>query len=304
MPKKTQTHPTVFAMRRAYSFEYLLNFYISSIVALLGTRFYLDVLGYPIIGGQTLHISHALVGGIFMGAALFVQMLFIGRRISQVSSIIGGIGFGLFIDEVGKLVTRDYDYFYQPAVVIIYFLYLGLFALLYKIRYATPLTPEEQKANADIDVEAQTGIVWKLQLAMHQKYKQLVIQPKFQVGIQWMLYVYAGVVFINTIRIMAFNRTTLEGLMSFGQLISNLIAAGCIVYGVTQLKISRKIAYVWYQRAILIWIFFTQVFVFYEDQFSAVFYLGISVLLFAGVRYARDEEKLIKTEKARARASN
>ena len=51
--------------------------------------------------------------------------------ILKYSAIIGGFGWGWFIDEIGKYVTRDNNYWYQPAVIYIYFSFILLY-LIYR----------------------------------------------------------------------------------------------------------------------------------------------------------------------------
>lgn len=84
-------------------------------------RTYLALTGYPQIGQHSnLHIAHALFGGALMILALVLGFLFVGPRSRWVEVIAGGVGAGLFLDEVGKFVTKTNDYFYHPACEIMY----------------------------------------------------------------------------------------------------------------------------------------------------------------------------------------
>lgn len=104
-------------------------FLVSAVSAVLGIRFYLYLSGYPQIGGGGLHIAHMLWGGLLMLVAMILLLMVLNRSAHRVAAVVGGLGFGTFIDELGKFVTRDNNYFFQPTVAIIYvilvLLYLG-----------------------------------------------------------------------------------------------------------------------------------------------------------------------------------
>src|SRR5436190_319626 len=124
-------------------------FLVSSVSSVLVIRFALAVSGYPQLGGRSLHIAHLLWGGLLMLVALVLLLTFLGRRIQVLAAVVGGAGFGTFVDELGKFITSDNDYFFRLTVGLLYVLFVVLFVLVRTLdRGRRPLAPDEALANA------------------------------------------------------------------------------------------------------------------------------------------------------------
>ena len=127
--------PTVGA-RRDHAERYLLLMIAAFAVTVAGTRWFLALSGYPKVGGGGLHVAHMLWGGLLLVIAALLPLLFVGRRMLLLCALLGGVGVGLFIDEVGKFITESNDYFFAPAAPLIYGALLLLVALWLVVRRA------------------------------------------------------------------------------------------------------------------------------------------------------------------------
>ncbi len=118
------------------------NFLLVSLISFAGTvmltRLFLELTGYPQIGRGQLHIAHVLWGGLILFIATLMPLLFANRWALDVCALLSGIGIGLFIDEVGKFITSNNDYFFPAAAPIIYAFFLLTVMLYLRIRRSTP----------------------------------------------------------------------------------------------------------------------------------------------------------------------
>lgn len=135
-------------VRNVSAREYLDLFLVSAASSILLLRLGLHIFDYPSIGGGKYHVAHMLWGGLAMMLAMFINFAYLGRRVQRTVAVLGGIGFGVFIDEVGKFITRDNDYFFRPAVGIIYAIFVSLYLLVSYVTREQKLRSEEYQLNA------------------------------------------------------------------------------------------------------------------------------------------------------------
>ena len=133
------------------------TFLVVSIATVLLTRLYLSITGFPSISGAGLHIAHLLPGGILMLVAILITLGSINRSSRDAAAVLGGVGFGLFWDEIGKFITQDNNYFFQPAVGIIYLTFVSLYLLTRYVIHRS-YHPQDYLANAiDLIMEGAIG---------------------------------------------------------------------------------------------------------------------------------------------------
>ncbi|MBS1895749.1 MAG: hypothetical protein JST59_30995 [Actinobacteria bacterium] len=134
------------------------TFFICAVTTILCIRTDLWLTNYPQLGGHGLHIAHLLYGGALMLVALAFLLTLLGRRVRWVAAIVGGIGFGFFIDELGKFITADNNYFFRPAAGIIYLVFIVLFLASRAYQRRRGLTEDERVRNAfELIAEASIG---------------------------------------------------------------------------------------------------------------------------------------------------
>lgn len=131
-------------VRRPGAENYLLTTLLSFALAVSLTRLFLELTGYPQLGNSTIHISHLLWGGLALFVAALLPLVYANQWAYQAGAVLAGFGVGLFIDEVGKFITQNNDYFYPPAAPIIYAFFLICVFVYLRLNRPQPRDPRAE----------------------------------------------------------------------------------------------------------------------------------------------------------------
>ncbi|OGK31646.1 hypothetical protein A3I56_04870 [Candidatus Roizmanbacteria bacterium RIFCSPLOWO2_02_FULL_43_10] len=323
--------------------DLLENFLISAIFSTIGVRFYLYLFGFPEFGGERFHIAHVLWGGLLMTIAIFLLAGFLNKWVKELASIIGGIGFGFFVDELGKYITHDNNYFYQPTIALIYLIFIFIFLISRASRKYIQLTRKEYSINAlevlkefvlyDYDVSEKNKALDLIERGHHDGLMRHVMDTlrqthgtengnmhleirlkhyfqKLYIRIaQNSRYTKALVSFfilytlLNTYRALAsLQNVHAYSYIEIGQLISSVFSGALVIIGLYYIRYKQRVAgYEFLKYSVLVNIFITQFFVFYQERLSSVMILFVNILIYIVLRYLIAQESLYHPKLSKSR---
>lgn len=275
---------------------------VAAIASFLLIRALLAATGYPKLGGAKLHIAHMLWGGLFMLAALIILLTFWNPSVRTFAAFLGGIGFGTFIDELGKFITSDNDYFFQPTVALIYLIFMTLFLAIRALQRSRALREDEIYINEiireTIDDRESAAIGGRFQMyfelrrRLNRRYIQIISHPWFERLLVGGFVVFGAAAMFTVLGFIFWDPVkslTIPVAESASTLISNVF----IWAGIWQLRKSRLAGYRMFERSILVNLFVTQVFLFYHSQFGALSGFAVNLLIYAALRYFIRREQMM-----------
>lgn len=121
-------------MRRLDADRYLQLVLLGFGGSIVVTRLYLELTDYPTVGGDTLHIAHAVWGGLLLFVGGVLPLVLANRSALPWAGLLTGIGAGLFVDEIGKFITVDNDYFFAAAAPVAYAVFVLALWLYFRVR--------------------------------------------------------------------------------------------------------------------------------------------------------------------------
>jgi hypothetical protein len=308
---------------------------------------------YPQLGGHGLHIAHMLWGGLGMLIAIVLLVSFLSPAVRLVGAILGGIGLGFFIDELGKFLTSDNNYFFKPTAAIIYIFFIVFYLTARALQRRRDPTPREYLLNAlELAKDAALGEMdeaerrralafldradqsdpaveplrmllesvpvrakpepWagrRLLIRTRERYRDLV-QNRWFIRVVTVVFLAVGISTLIEIVGLVFNveprlrgQEIFElgrriaskhgdyGFVEWANLVSSFAAGVLVLWGLFRLRRSRLAAYRMFERALLVDIFFTQVFVFIQSEFGACIGFLIDLLLLVTVRFMIERER-------------
>lgn len=314
-------------------FEY---FFVSAAANIIFWRVFLQILDYPKITAGNFYFPHVLTGGILLTLGFAISLIYISKATKFIAAVIGGAGFGLFIDEIGKFITQENNYFYEPAIAIIYLIFVSIFLIIRYFEKTIKFTKNEYVVNSldmikealinNMDAEEKkialryldkadqkNVVVQKLiellaeikdlqeekknffidiRVTFRKKYGQIIKLPYFTNALTLF---FVGVSLFN-LAFSLINFHSLGSTSEIGVAISSIISGSFVLVGIYALKFAggKLNTYRMFKISVLVSIFATQFFLFWEQQFTAALGLLVNIVIYSGLQYLIYQEEINK----------
>ena len=264
---------------------------VVAVATILVNRAILAATGYPQLSPGDLHIAHMLWGGMLMFISLVMLFRYWNPSLRRLAAFFGGMGFGLFIDELGKFITDNNDYFYKPTIAVIYVIFILMYLLFRGFAEKSELSSREIQVNSNLrrdlgDLHDTSSKLLKWYDAVKKQFEEnfdRIIAVKGFIPILMVVFVFLNLTQLGII----------FGMISPGWLPMNdtsgfsivgiFISGVMVLMGVLMLRRSLRHAFLWFKRAVLVSIFITQIFLFYHSQLTAIWGLAVDLLFYAGI---------------------
>jgi hypothetical protein len=330
---------------------------VFAVATILIIRTQLWLSNYPQLGGHGLHIAHLLWGGLGMLIAIGILVSFLSPVARQIGAVLGGIGLGFFIDELGKFLTSDNNYFFKPTAAIIYIFFILFYLVVRGLQRRSRMTQRERLINtmelakdaaggtmtadeqerarsllaqadqsdpmvakvtdivesAKVLPAARAPVFVRVGLWLRDRYFRVTARRWFVILITVIFVLWALSTLIEIFSLIATYEPHLAkqkavkirdvvsrgghfGVVEWANIVSSIVGGVLVIWGLLLIRRSRARAYAMFEKALLISIFFTQVFAFIQSQFGAVIGLLIDLLLFYTVRFMLARERELELE--------
>ncbi len=260
-------------------------------VTILVSRGFLAATGYPQLSTGDLHIAHLLWGGLLMFAALVMVFRYWNPSVRRLAAFFGGMGFGLFLDELGKFITDSNDYFYKPTIAVIYVIFILMYLFFRVLTEKTPLSKRELQVNdrlrselGDMNDTSSKLLKWydTLKRRFEDGFDRTIALKGLVPGLM-VVFVVLSLSQLGIIFGLISSGWVLSGETSGYALIGTFVSSCMVLYGVLSFRKSIFLAFLWFKRAVLVSIFITQIFLFYHSQLAALWGLGVDLIFYAGI---------------------
>jgi hypothetical protein len=339
---------------RAYDIGPLLDtVIICAVGTILIIRTQLWLTNYPQLGGHGLHIAHLLWGGLGMLIAIVLLVSFLNPIARRVGAILGGIGLGFFIDELGKFLTSDNNYFFKPTAAIIYIFFIAFYLVARALQVRHMRTPQDYLVNAlelakdaamnaldagerrlalrflnhpdqneamvaplrtffrnaPVQEERKEPLAERCLNGARSRYARLTANP-WLIRIVTAVFVLWGLLTIIEIVGLVFtldphlvsqkavkivtpltSKAGNYGFVEWANIVGSFVAGGLVLWGLFRLRRSRLAAYTMWDHALLVDIFFVQVFAFLQTQFGACLGFLLDIVLLVSIRFMAARER-------------